>query len=1323
MSFPELKAWEDTTGSIGIGCSLPDDLMHYYIRALHIIDPRLTANGLLNQYEQSWEQLDSAYEEDFYYSALPTVLGTDAICQLLELQRDLPSIVGKNGQFAQQKVDYSFEFPYSLGGKKGIIIEVDGRQHAVAPQKDLDKRRDIAAEDAEWMKTLRVRTNQWSNLNNAVAPLVKFSESQLFKLYRQNYEQPLYESDLGRKALQLALSPFGIARIQKVLIESIMSGCLDLAAEKWSITVAERDVPCAALAVLDFQRLMRHLFGLEGMDRRLPVIQLVIMNSREFRNAKLNASVQKHIRDLEENHSNIICDLLIDISLFQRSGFTRRNPSVQYTHWAVIRSAHSQKEERYFHTTGVITYQAIATRSANEKWEVHADARKHLEFFLRMIFRKKSFRDGQLEILNRAMQAHSVIGLLPTGAGKSLTYQLATFLQPGVILVVDPIKSLMKDQYDGLRSQFIDACEFINSSRQGIEKRRIMKDFEQGKYLILFVSPERFQMNDFRAMLSNMATQRVFFSYCVIDEVHCVSEWGHDFRTSYLRLGKNATTHCRTANLPVVPLFGLTATASFDVLSDVQRELSGTESGSRLSEEAIIRAETVNRPELRYKVIPVSPNPPIATTDSWKIKEAIGRAKQKALTQLVKEIPELLCAYNGTVTQSVHELPKQELDPFYDSENTNAGLIFCPHRGWYFGVTDRYRQNPTNNGVADNLHRQDLRIGTFIGSDSENDAVQKKIDDDSILNQDLFVKNKLNIMVATKAFGMGIDKPNIRFSVHLNYPQSVESFVQEAGRAGRDRRLALCSILYHDTAYPLNTGAINVDKDTLLYFFNTSFKGPEKEKRVLYELLHKIQFPPSRSLAEVEAYILDQIGIEVEANLWSGGPHLHLYINQEFTTKYGFIDLLVPSIDSSGATVNNTFAKHLLTSVLDWMRLQAGTMALQDWAGMQKQNPPGDGVEILLNAHQIGEQFEVIVGFEAYNEELFARIRSYVEPRYHADLSQVKQNKLDFSNIDAFWKSIISASKLPGIPLKVEDRNWLEPRILSHRSKSDTEKAIYRLSLIGVIDDYTVDYRSRLYTLYVTKRDDSEYIAALSNYISLYYSENRTLQEMKKLSGFRGNTTIQKCLGFLIEFIYKEVAGKRQESIESMRLACEEGLKPDGSAAFSEYLDLFFNSRYAQREYLPADTENGMIATLDIVWKYIDLVWEGTQHDNLKHLRGACVRLLPQSPDNPVFHLLKAFAQLVLEPENPRLFEDSQASLFRGFLLFKEMLQLSVPAYIEAVDTYKLKILRFLPESDKFRELMDSLVNALIVAHYKNWLTSFNNNFLVEYGHRHSQGT
>ena len=195
-----------------------------------------------------------------------------------------------------------------------------------------------------------------------------------------------------------------------------------------------------------------------------------------------------------------------------------------------MRSSKSVYAERFLYTTERIKYKPLVEKDTQGNYHNIEDVCGHLRYFLNLIFRKEDFRPGQLPILSRALQLKSVIGLLPTGGGKSLTYQLAAMLQPGVTLVVDPLKGLMKDQYDGLKKTGIDCISFINGDVVGEERTKREQALTGSQTQIMFLSPERLSIHRFRDVLRSMRESDVYFAYGVIDEVHCVSEWGHDFR-------------------------------------------------------------------------------------------------------------------------------------------------------------------------------------------------------------------------------------------------------------------------------------------------------------------------------------------------------------------------------------------------------------------------------------------------------------------------------------------------------------------------------------------------------------------------------------------------------------------------------------------------------------------------------------------------------------------------------------------------------------------------------------------------------------------------
>lgn len=340
---------------------------------------------------------------------------------------------------------------------------------------------------------------------------------------------------------EIAYSPLAISRIQKLLIEILISGRLSLDMEEWNVLVEEKDVPCAALAFEDFRQMFDTLtsMSVEYSDMRLPKINLTIISNNQYDSSPLHMG-EYHLDKITDDIKNTVYDLVIHYSSSEKdsnysfSTFRAKNDC----YFAVFSaSKENLTAERYVYTTDRITYKPFVDRNPQGGYVENVKQSAKLTYFLNLLFRKEKFRNGQLPILTRAMANLPVIGLLPTGSGKSLTYQLAAMLQPGITVIIDPLISLMKDQYDGLLNAKIDSCTYINSTVNDKSRREEM--MERSKVQFVFLSPERLCIRGFRSRLRNMYDIHVYFAYGVIDEVHCVSEWGHDFRFTYLHLGRN----------------------------------------------------------------------------------------------------------------------------------------------------------------------------------------------------------------------------------------------------------------------------------------------------------------------------------------------------------------------------------------------------------------------------------------------------------------------------------------------------------------------------------------------------------------------------------------------------------------------------------------------------------------------------------------------------------------------------------------------------------------------------------------------------------------
>ena len=432
-------------------------------------------------------------------------------------------------------------------------------------------------------------------------------------------------------------------------------------------------------------------------------------------------------------------------------------------------------------------------------------ARPALREFLREIFRKSDFRHGQAESVFDVLRQQDRVVLLSTGAGKSFIYQLAGMLMPGITVVVDPIVALIDDQVAGLNRYGIDRVVGISSQMGSQEQSLSETRLASSEYWFLLVSPERLQIREFRERLLGLKGCKLF-NLAVVDEAHCVSEWGHDFRPSYLSLCRRLRETCSDVQGSPPPLLALTATASRSVLRDVIADLEI----DLLEGEAIVRPESFERPELVFSIERAS---------------NFGDARE-VLRRVMSEVTDPRSGAN---------------------EPEVSGIVFTRT------VSSLQALKETVGSVVNQ------EVGLYSGGAPK--ALEGNWNELKKVTAMRFRTNEIHHLVATTAYGMGIDKPDVRYVVHYGMPSSLEGYYQEAGRAGRDGETSHCVVIFCEADPRRNDGLLDAnaefddimkrreqesafhardDVTSAFYFHTRGFRGSHADLRVLRGVVNEL---------------------------------------------------------------------------------------------------------------------------------------------------------------------------------------------------------------------------------------------------------------------------------------------------------------------------------------------------------------------------------------------------------------------------------------------------------------------------------------------------
>ena len=698
--------------------------------------------ALISNRSVSWSRIIRGDEHNDYYPAqkfieelIPRYLDEFSFIQQLIIPEvpinDITQV--KVDKYEEQQVDFYLPQAY-------LVIEIDGEQHSGKEKADATRDEHFGNYGIE---VIRIKTHDLVQENSSflaavdaikkrieriIASELKRRDNGDYRIGLIDYQSSYLEPISTDKSELIATA---IIRFQILILELLERRELRFE-EDWNIEVLCRDtIGFSKLAIEDLFVWFRCLLQLQKTPFTEPTIDLQEIDAESgfsrTDSLKVDFSLLQRYTDEFQTNEGVI---FVRTDYFDRYLAFKKGDSNQG-----LKFSHFESYD-YFQisTSNLIKYDlTFGGENSDEKPLLYLLWNLFLQNYSDLSIETLKFREGQLPIIANILSRNDTIGLLPTGSGKSVCYQMAAILQPAISFVVCPIKALMYDQKADLDNVYFTRTNHITGDFDAAEKARIQREFGRGKYFFIFISPERFQIKTFREYFRSV-NSNFKIAYAVIDEVHCLSEWGHDFRTSYLNLSATIQRFCSDFNF-----LGLTATASLKVLTDLKIEFG-------IKQENVKTPMVYTREELEFNVI-----------DDQGDK--------------VTEVVNLL-----------HKIDQNEKVLELKGKETKCGIIFTPTvngRSGCYPLSQRLSNvlNAKVNYYSGSIPRID---GHEIMKSNEFDLYKNRI-------QDGFKKNEFSLLTATKAFGMGVNKGNIHYTIHYGIPGSMESLYQEAGRAGRDK--------------------------------------------------------------------------------------------------------------------------------------------------------------------------------------------------------------------------------------------------------------------------------------------------------------------------------------------------------------------------------------------------------------------------------------------------------------------------------------------------------------------------------------------------------
>ena len=1072
-------------------------------------------------------------------------------------------------QFLQQKCDLSFHAPYSDNTADSVAFHFSKDRNGVDTT-DYITEESISQLLGDINVAGRVIVRDSHDPYERTEELSNFTQSQYFDILRQNYQSPLYNTEDGIEALQLTLTPLAIARLQKVVLEAINSGTLSMSAKSWSICVIERDVPCAFLAMEDLRQHFGRFFALENQDRKLPAIKLEIFHTEEFASTELNLLYQGSRDDISEFNPLHRYDLLIDISVLRRASMDKEVPPTVTDRYAVIRSAKSPSADTKLLFCNSVHYNIESSPGDMYSAEWHEeygdgdgddddddddnDCRTEqedaLRFFLKNLFAKSDFMDGQLTTLCRLLNGDSILHVSGPASGKTLVMMMAALMKPGYSFVLPPTIAVMDSQFDMLRRRRIDCCYYISPVLQNSYSRTMaVKDVVEGKSLLTLISPSLIHDPYIRRVFAGINKLNIPIYYIMLDEAQRISLQTTEYAAYYQDIRNIIASNFDDSNISMLRLGAFTSTLESNIHKEIAEKLC--------TDDIVIYRNTFAqfvKPKITVHEVDLRG---VGNTDD--LDQYSRRIKQHDVENLLQPI--LRKSQNSKAVIYSIVPPFDSVDVYGDSNQ----VCDTPTAHYLGDIDEPYSY--VSSSVA---YRSMKELSRFCDTGSA------------------------RILSATYSAGLGIHAPGIRRIVHMEPPLSLDAFCRANGRGSRGDTVqvelfmntvpreyqSMESVRDSSGALKQVQSVVSTNFDIAANMMRLSKLNPgaAKEKTIMGELLDGVLYPCRTDQQNIIDAVYNEFGVEIDTDAEPMVKPYQLYIYTQGRSKsLGFIDFRSRSLNMPEMQFDIPLAEKVQSYIYN-MIVDNTENPLEYLAQMETEKPAeeNDGLQTALDAIMEGRRAEVKIPFYnscfAHGAELLSKNLSS-----QATAQMLRRCYNGTDNYDDFERLLRREYSVNARGMGDVARTEFKNLYLRLRNRKDTLRAVSRLKEIDVIDDYLVNPATGIVTVMLTKRGKDFYRMKLMPILQRNITRERMLSYISGIEEEK-YLSIEKYTNVLIDFFYAEIyplyekqAQEAGKFFESVLKAQKEGtVSPD---QISNNLNCYFTSRY-KCKYVYGDVES-----------------------------------------------------------------------------------------------------------------------------------------------------